>query len=50
MSALMPPPAKPGDRKVVIVIFVVEWVIRVERGDRCRLGFAICVEGKSPTL
>jgi hypothetical protein len=40
----------PGDRKVAIVIFEVERVIRVERGHRRRLGFAICVEGKSPTL
>jgi hypothetical protein len=42
MAALMPPPAKPGDRKVVIVIFVVEWVNRVELRHR-RAGFAISV-------
>ena len=36
-------PAKPGERKVVIVIFVVERVIRVELRHRRRMGFAISV-------
>jgi hypothetical protein len=38
----MPPLAKPGDRKVVIVIFVVERMIRVELRHR-RAAFAISV-------
>ena len=43
MSGPMAPPATPGDRKVVIVIFVVERVIRVELRHGRRMGFAISV-------
>ena len=50
VSCFVAEPAMPGDRKVVIVIFEAERVIRFERGHRRRLGFAICAEGKAPTL
>ena len=42
VTGLMAPPAKPGDRKVVIVIFVVEREIRVEL-RHWRAAFAISV-------
>jgi hypothetical protein len=40
MASLMAPPAKPCDGNVVIVIFVVERVIRVERRTRRRPVFS----------
>jgi hypothetical protein len=42
LAALMPPPAKSGDRKVFVVIFVVEREICVELRHR-RAAFAISV-------